>query len=57
VRGNPHKPVENLRLEHVVVTGAKAGMIYEYVHGLTLKNVTCNGSSDKAIMITNCVKW
>jgi len=56
VKGSSHKPVENLRLERVVVTGAKKGMLYENVHGLTLENVSCNGSSDETITITNCVE-
>ena len=54
VRGSSPKPVETLRLEHVVVTGAKNGMLYENVHGLTLKNVTCNGLEDGTISIKHC---
>ena len=54
VKGSSHKPVENLRLERVVVTGAKKGMLYENVHGLTLENVTCNGLEDSTICIKNC---
>ena len=57
---NVHRPIEGLTMESVIVTGARSGMKFNNIKGLTLKNVTCNGSRDKYISVSNCtdvVNW
>ena len=51
---NIHKPIEGVTMENVTITGAKTDMRFNQVKGLTLNNVTCNGSSEQTISITNC---
>jgi len=51
---NIHRPIEGVTMENVAITGAKDVMRFNHIQGLTLNNVTCNGSSEQTILLTNC---
>jgi hypothetical protein len=51
---NIHKPIEGVTMENVTITGAKDPMRFNHIQALTLNNVTCNGSSEQTILLTNC---
>ena len=51
---NIYKPIDGVTMENVTITGAMTNMLLNHIHGLTLKNVTCNGLEDRTIAIKNC---
>ena len=53
VQGTAHRPVENLTLERVSIQ-ARAGMKFDWVRGLRLRQVTSTPASGQPLFFQNC---
>ena len=53
VQGTSHKPIENLTLENVSIK-ARTGMKFDWVQGLTLRQVTSTPTTGESVSFQNC---
>ena len=53
IQGSAHQPVENLTLERVSIK-ARAGMKFDWVRGLRLRQVTSTPASGQPLSFENC---
>ena len=52
-KGTSHRPIENLTLENVSIK-ARTGMKFDWVRGLTLRQVTSTPTTGESVSFQNC---